>query len=70
MSLSLSLQRRRSWPSTGLAVAALFLIFVLLAVLFPSLISQYDPLSADPINAQLPLQPPTGWGQTNWGATC
>jgi len=54
MSLSLSLQRRRSWPSTGLAVAALFLIFVLLAVLFPSLISQYDPLSADPINAQLP----------------
>lgn len=54
MSLSLSLQRRRSWPSTGLAVAALFLILILLAVLFPSLISPYDPLSADPINAQLP----------------
>lgn len=54
MSLTLSLKHRRSWPSTGLAVAALFLILVLLAVLFPSLISPYDPLSADPINAQLP----------------
>ncbi|STS10403.1 Glutathione transport system permease protein gsiC [Ewingella americana] len=70
MSLSLSLQRRRSWPSTGLAVAALFLIFVLLAVLFPSLISQYDPLSADPINAQLPPSAAHWLGPTNWGATC
>jgi len=54
MSLSLILQRRRSWPPAGLAIALVFLLLVLLAVLFPTLLAHYDPLSADPINAQLP----------------
>ena len=50
----LILQRRRSWPPAGLAIALVFLLLVLLAVLFPTLLAHYDPLSADPINAQLP----------------
>lgn len=54
MSLLLSLQRPRHWPPAGLLVAIVFLLLVLLAVLFPTLLAHYDPLSADPINAQLP----------------
>ncbi|WP_459177276.1 ABC transporter permease [Ewingella americana] len=54
MSLTLPLLRRRAWPPAGLLVSGIFLLLVLLAVLFPALLSPYDPLMADPVNAQLP----------------
>ena len=54
MSLTLPLLRRRALPRVGLLISGVFLLLVLLAVLFPALLSPYDPLMADPVNAQLP----------------
>ena len=40
--------------SAGFLLAALYLLLVLLAVIFPAWLTHYDPLNADPVNAQLP----------------
>ncbi len=40
--------------SIGYGLAVLYLFLVLVAVLLPGVISHYDPLSADPLNAMLP----------------
>ncbi|WP_232829857.1 hypothetical protein [Rahnella sp. AN3-3W3] len=39
--------------SAGVLLAAGFIFLVLLAVVFPALLTYYDPLNADPVNAQL-----------------
>ncbi|MBU9864547.1 ABC transporter permease [Rahnella aceris] len=39
--------------SDGVLLAAGFIFLVLLAVVFPALLTHYDPLNADPVNAQL-----------------
>lgn len=39
--------------SAGVLLAAGFIFLVLLAVVFPALLTHYDPLNADPVNAQL-----------------
>jgi peptide/nickel transport system permease protein len=39
--------------SPGYSLAVLFLLLLMLAVIFPTWLTPYDPLSADPINAQL-----------------
>ena len=54
MSLTLPLLRRRTLPPAGLLISGVFLLLMLLAILFPALLSPYDPLMADPVNAQLP----------------
>lgn len=39
--------------SAGVLLASGFIFLVLLAVVFPAVLTHYDPLNADPINAQL-----------------
>ncbi|PLR30815.1 peptide ABC transporter permease [Chimaeribacter californicus] len=53
MNTPLTLSRRRA-GSPALLAALTFLAVLLLAVFFPALLSPYDPLAADPLNAQLP----------------
>lgn len=59
----------RRFPA-GYLLAAGFLCLVLLAVVFPGLLTHHDPLNADPVNAQLPLLPGTGWAPISLAATC
>jgi peptide/nickel transport system permease protein len=56
-------RRYRAPRDYGLALAALFLLAVAAATAWPQLLSSYDPLQADPLQAQLPP------GATHWFGT-
>lgn len=54
MSQTLSAIGVKRQYSVGYGLAVFYLFLILIAVLLPGVISHYDPLSADPVNAMLP----------------